>query len=92
MVRLMVIDVIASILHCEVNREVGGKTSVEKLLSRTSIDCKVGGNVSHEVVGKMIREVGDNISAKEVFVKGVSMIPLLCLPTLGYLWKPEGCT
>ena len=92
MVRLMVIDAIASILQYEVNREVGDKTSVEKLLLRTSVDRKVGGNVSHEVVGKMICEVGDNMSAKEVFVKGVSMIPLLCLPTLGYLWKLEGCT
>ena len=92
MVRLMVIDVIASILHCEVNREVGGKTRVEKLLLRTSVDRKVGGHMSHEVGDNMSREVGDNISVKKVVVKGVSMIPLLCLPTLGYLWKPEGCT
>ena len=54
MVRLMVIDVIASILHYEVNHEVGGKPIVEKLLLRTSVDRKVGGNVNHEVVGKMI--------------------------------------
>ena len=54
MVRLMVIDAIASVLHCEVNREVGGKTRVEKLLLRTSMDYEVGDNVNHEVVGKMI--------------------------------------
>ena len=92
MVRLMVIDAIASILQYEVNREVGDKTSVEKLLLRTSVDRKVGGNVNHGVVGEMICEVGENMNAKEVVIKGVSMIPLLCLPTLSYLWKPEGCT
>ena len=32
MVRLMMIDAIASVLHCEVDREVGGKTSVEKVV------------------------------------------------------------
>ena len=50
MVRLMVIDAIASILHFKVNREGGGKTNVEKLLLRTSVDRKVGGNMSAEKV------------------------------------------